>query len=126
MIERFTRMALKDWLSDSGMSVRRRLCPRRHWLAPFIACIDGMVDGESLKMKRLVFPMKTRMSHVLLLSAAIVMPLAPAAAQVHLPAVQQAPLGKPPVAQPPAAQPATPAPAVQAPAEPAPPPEPMA
>jgi len=83
-----------------------------------------MVDGESLKMKRLVFPMKTRMSHVLLLSAAIVMPLAPAAAQVHLPAVQQAPLGKPPVAQPPAAQPATPAPAVQAPAEPAPPPPP--
>jgi len=68
--------------------------------------------------------MKTRMSHVLLLSAAIVMPLAPAAAQVHLPAVQQAPLGKPPVAQPPAAQPATPAPAVQAPAEPAPPPPP--
>ena len=72
-------------------------------------------------MKGLVFPMKTRMALVLLFSAAAAVPFVPALAQVHLPAVQQAPLGRPPVAQPPMAQP-VPAPVAQAPGESPPPP----
>jgi murein L,D-transpeptidase YcbB/YkuD len=84
-----------------------------------------MVDGESLKMKGLVFPMKARMNLVLLFSAAAVLPAAPAVSQVHLPAVQQAPLGRAAAAPAPAAQVATPAPATASPAEQAPPPPPL-
>jgi len=76
-------------------------------------------------MKGLVFPMKARMNHVLLFCAAATLPLVPAVSQVHLPAVQQAPLGKQPAEQPPVAQPGTPAPVTQAPAEQVPPPPPL-
>ena len=77
-------------------------------------------------MKGLVFPMKARMNLVLLFSTAMVLPAVPAVSQVHQPAVQQAPLGRPPAAQPPIAQPGTPVPMAQPPvAEPAPPPPPL-
>src|SRR5690348_12621491 len=67
--------------------------------------------------------MKTSMNHALLFSVAVALPLFPAISQVHLPAVQQAPLGNPQAAQPPTAQPVpVPPPQAPAPAELPPPP----